>query len=193
MLSAPYLYLIFRRDKMKRKILLFSFLLIMLFNVMTFATTGVAPTGKLPDNVTTSSKYIQFDSGGTTYVCTSVDPTNGYFYIDTSNQLRSSVNWSYYYWDTAGYYRQNAVGSSYNQCTDKTSMTNIKGTLSIYSDVNKTGFFTKVPVPPIVQAEVLTPVLGQIIALLPILIPVVIGFLGLRKGLVMLSEVLHRA
>ena len=45
----------------------------------------------------------------------------------------------------------------------------------------------------VVTAEMLSGVLDEIIALLPVVIPVMIGFIGLRKGISFLQGVLHSA
>ena len=45
----------------------------------------------------------------------------------------------------------------------------------------------------IVTAEMASGVLDEVLALLPILIPVMIGFIGIRKGISFLQGVLHRA
>lgn len=45
----------------------------------------------------------------------------------------------------------------------------------------------------IVTAEMLTGVLDQIVALLPVVIPVMIGFIGLRKGISFVQGILHSA
>ena len=45
----------------------------------------------------------------------------------------------------------------------------------------------------IVTAEMLSGVLDEILAILPVVIPVMIGFIGLRKGISFLQGVLHSA
>ena len=45
----------------------------------------------------------------------------------------------------------------------------------------------------IVTAEMLGGVLDEIVNLLPVVIPVMIGFIGLRKGISFLQGVLHSA
>ena len=45
----------------------------------------------------------------------------------------------------------------------------------------------------VVTAEMLNGVLDQVIGLLPTVIPVMIGFLGLRKGISFLMGMLHSA
>lgn len=45
----------------------------------------------------------------------------------------------------------------------------------------------------IVTAEMLSGVLDQIVGILPVVIPVMIGFIGLRKGISFLRGVLHSA
>lgn len=45
----------------------------------------------------------------------------------------------------------------------------------------------------VVTAEMLGGVLDEIIGLLPVVIPVMIGFIGLRKGISFLQGVLHGA
>lgn len=45
----------------------------------------------------------------------------------------------------------------------------------------------------IVTAEMIGGVLDEIVALLPVIIPVMIGFIGLRKGISFLQGVLHSA
>lgn len=45
----------------------------------------------------------------------------------------------------------------------------------------------------IVTAEMLSGVLDQIVGILPVVIPVMIGFIGLRKGISFLQGVLHSA
>ena len=45
----------------------------------------------------------------------------------------------------------------------------------------------------IVTADMLGGVLDEIVALLPVIIPVMIGFIGLRKGISFLQGVLHSA
>lgn len=45
----------------------------------------------------------------------------------------------------------------------------------------------------IITAEMLGGVLDEITGLLPIVIPVMIGFIGIRKGMAFLQSVLHSA
>ena len=45
----------------------------------------------------------------------------------------------------------------------------------------------------IVTAEMLSGVLDQIVGILPVVIPVMIGFIGLRKGISFPQGVLHSA
>ncbi len=45
----------------------------------------------------------------------------------------------------------------------------------------------------IVTADMLSGVLDEIVGLLPVVIPVMIGFIGLRKGIQFLQGVLHSA
>lgn len=45
----------------------------------------------------------------------------------------------------------------------------------------------------VVTGEMLSGVLDEIVALLPVVIPVMIGFIGLRKGISFLQGVLHSA
>lgn len=45
----------------------------------------------------------------------------------------------------------------------------------------------------IVTSEMLGGVLDEIVGLLPVIIPVMIGFIGLRKGISFLQGVLHSA
>ena len=45
----------------------------------------------------------------------------------------------------------------------------------------------------IVTAEMLSGVLDEILAILPVVIPVMIGFIGLRKAISFLQGVLHSA
>ncbi len=45
----------------------------------------------------------------------------------------------------------------------------------------------------VVTSEMLSGVLSEIVGLLPVVIPVMIGFIGLRKGISFLQGVLHSA
>lgn len=45
----------------------------------------------------------------------------------------------------------------------------------------------------IVTADMISGVLDEIIGLLPVILPVMIGFIGLRKGISFLQSVLHSA
>lgn len=45
----------------------------------------------------------------------------------------------------------------------------------------------------VVTAEMMGGVLDQVIDLLPVCIPVMIGFIGLRKGIGFIQQVLHSA
>ena len=45
----------------------------------------------------------------------------------------------------------------------------------------------------IVTADMMNGVLSDIVALLPVVIPVMVGFIGLRKGISFLQGVLHSA
>ena len=45
----------------------------------------------------------------------------------------------------------------------------------------------------VVTAEMLGGVLDEIVALLPVVVPVMVGFIGLRKGLSFVQSVLHGA
>lgn len=69
-------------------------------------------------------------------------------------------------------------------------------TRNIYSNSNMSGvFFSLHPtqLQQLVQPQVLHPVLSQILAILPILIILLVGFLGLRKALRILQMFLHQA
>lgn len=45
----------------------------------------------------------------------------------------------------------------------------------------------------VVTADLMSGVLDEVIALLPVCIPVMIGFIGLRKGIGFIQSVLHSA
>ena len=45
----------------------------------------------------------------------------------------------------------------------------------------------------IVSADMISGVLDEIVGLLPVIVPVMIGFIGLRKGISFLQGVLHSA
>ena len=45
----------------------------------------------------------------------------------------------------------------------------------------------------VVTSEALSGVLDEVVGLLPVVIPVMIGFIGLRKGIGFLKSVLHSA
>lgn len=45
----------------------------------------------------------------------------------------------------------------------------------------------------VVTAEMLSGVLDEIVGLLPIIIPVMIGFIALRKGIAFVQSILHSA
>lgn len=45
----------------------------------------------------------------------------------------------------------------------------------------------------VVTAEMLNGVLDEVVALLPVCIPVMIGFIGLRKGISFIQGLLHSA
>lgn len=45
----------------------------------------------------------------------------------------------------------------------------------------------------VVTAEMLSGVLNEVIGLLPVVVPVMIGFIGLRKGISFLQGILHSA
>ena len=45
----------------------------------------------------------------------------------------------------------------------------------------------------IVTAEMMSGVLDEIIAMLPVIVPVMVGFIGLRKGISFLQGALHSA
>lgn len=45
----------------------------------------------------------------------------------------------------------------------------------------------------VITAEMLGGVLDEIVGLLPICIPVLIGFIGLRKGIAFVQSILHSA
>lgn len=45
----------------------------------------------------------------------------------------------------------------------------------------------------VVTSDMLSGVLNQIVGLLPIVIPVMISFIGLRKGIAFLQHILHSA
>lgn len=45
----------------------------------------------------------------------------------------------------------------------------------------------------VVTAELLSGVLDEIVGLLPVCIPVMIGFIALRKGIAFVSNILHSA
>ena len=45
----------------------------------------------------------------------------------------------------------------------------------------------------VVDADMLGGVLEEIVGLLPIVIPVLIGFIGLRKGIAFVQSILHSA
>ena len=54
-------------------------------------------------------------------------------------------------------------------------------------------FLTATGLSSIVTADMLGGVLDEIVGLLPVVIPVMIGFIGLRKGISFLQGVLHSA
>lgn len=56
-----------------------------------------------------------------------------------------------------------------------------------------TVFLTASGLSSIVTADMLGGVLDEIVGLLPVVIPVMIGFIGLRKGISFLQGVLHSA
>lgn len=56
-----------------------------------------------------------------------------------------------------------------------------------------TGAATSSALADVVTAEMLSGVLDQIVALLPVVIPVMIGFIGLRKGISFVQGILHSA
>lgn len=45
----------------------------------------------------------------------------------------------------------------------------------------------------VVTSEMLSGVLDEVVALLPVCIPVMIGFIGLRKGISFIQSILHSA
>ena len=45
----------------------------------------------------------------------------------------------------------------------------------------------------IISADMVSGVLDEIVGLLPVIVPVMIGFIGLRKGISFLQGVLHSA
>ena len=45
----------------------------------------------------------------------------------------------------------------------------------------------------VVTGDMISGVLDQIVSLLPIVIPVIIGFIGLRKGIAFVQSILHSA
>jgi hypothetical protein len=45
----------------------------------------------------------------------------------------------------------------------------------------------------VITADMLGGVLSEIVGLLPVVMPVMIGFIGLRKGIAFISSVLHSA
>lgn len=45
----------------------------------------------------------------------------------------------------------------------------------------------------VVTAELLNGVLDEVVALLPVCIPVMVGFIALRKGISFVSSILHSA
>ena len=45
----------------------------------------------------------------------------------------------------------------------------------------------------VVTADMLNDVLGEVIALLPVVVPVMVGFIALRKGIAFIQSVLHSA
>lgn len=45
----------------------------------------------------------------------------------------------------------------------------------------------------VITADMLNGVLDEVVALLPVCIPVMIGFIGLRKGISFLQSILHSA
>lgn len=64
--------------------------------------------------------------------------------------------------------------------------------------MTSTVFATVTPVPvqqlkDVVTSDMMSGVLDQIVGLLPVVIPVMIGFIALRKGIVFLRDVLHSA
>lgn len=45
----------------------------------------------------------------------------------------------------------------------------------------------------VITAEMLSGVLDEIVGLLPVCLPVLIGFIGLRKGIAFIQSILHSA
>ena len=54
-------------------------------------------------------------------------------------------------------------------------------------------FLTGSGLSSVVTAELLGGVLDEVVALLPVAIPVMVGFIGLRKGISFIQGILHSA
>lgn len=68
----------------------------------------------------------------------------------------------------------------------------------IYTSSLKTSVFFSQPIkapilPTQVQPQLLSPAMGEVMAMVPLLIPLLVGFLALRKALATLQGILHQA
>lgn len=164
-------------------------LVVMLSATIVSAATQISP----PSGVT---NYTIFTFNGNTIYAIAPDGDSK-FYVNVQGDIVCNGTWRMFTWNGSSW----NSGSQMQQIqgvAPKSMVTNVYGTASIYNDSALSTYFFSAPHPPkplkeILQGVQLGIVLKQIVGLLPLLISLIVGFLGLRKGLNLLSTVLHQA
>lgn len=201
---------------LKNKRILFIFALI-LITVLIVPLKSFCATDSTIDTTTGFSEdqvkvmqtiYKQYSSKYDSYVCRENQSIISmylyncseelYFYV-IGDKLYSSIKCEPYYveFDYSGNIRTELQGS-YNQVyAISRGKPNIYSNRDVYFGASKDVVFFHVPpqgiLAPIVEGTKMETTLQEVIHLLPLIIVVVVSFLGLRKALQMLSTLLRRA
>lgn len=200
--------------KNKRILFIFTLILIAILSIplKSFCTTDSntdTSTGFSTDEVKIiENMYKQYSSKYNSYVCRYhageitmylYDNSSDLFFFVSNGDLYSSIKCSPYYvnFTTSGVIKNEGQGS-YNQVyAHADGKPNIYSNRDVYSGASKDVVFFQAPpqgiLAPIVEGTKMETTLQEVIHLLPLIIVVVVSFLGLRKALRTLSKVLHQS
>lgn len=198
----------------KRILFIFTLILIAILSVPLkgFCTTDSnidTSTGFSANEVKIiENMYKQYSSKYNSYVCRYhageitmylYDYSPDLFFYVLNGELYSSIECSPYYvnFTTSGVIRNEGQGS-YNQVYAHASgKPNIYSNRDVYSGASRDIVFFQVPpqgiLAPIVEETKAEVILQEVVQLLPMILVVVVSFLGLRKALQILSTLLRRA
>lgn len=201
---------------LKNKRILFIFALI-LITVLIVPLKSFCATDSTRDTTTgfteeqvkiIKSVYAQYSSKGNSYVCRYhanlitmyiYDSSTDLFFYVLNGDLYSNIKCSPYYinFSSSGVINDEGQGS-YNQVyAHADGKPNIYSNRDVYLGASRDTIFFQAPpqgmLAPIVEGTKMETTLQEVIHLLPLIIVVVVSFLGLRKALRMLSTLLRRA